>query len=78
MMKQFRRNRYGVRASDREVQDEITRELDSCAYARASWADTRAPLAAIVAAGSVVIAAIALRVIEVTGGHNRDGAVAVR
>jgi hypothetical protein len=79
MMKQFRRNRYGVRASDREDQDEITREVDSCSGTRAGRADARAALAALATALSAVIAAVAGGVIiKMTRGHNRDGAVGVR
>ena len=79
MMKQFRRNRYGVRAGAPEAQDEFTREVDSGSETGAGRADARAALAALATALSAVIAAVAGGVIiKMTGGHNRDGAVAVR
>ena len=78
MMKQFRRNRYGVRASDRETQDKIRREMDSCSRAPAGWADARASFATLMAAGSIVIAAIGSRVIERTVGLNRDAVMRIR
>jgi hypothetical protein len=47
--------------------------MDRCSCARAGWADAHAPFAVIVAAGSVVMAAIASRVIDMAGGRNREG-----
>jgi hypothetical protein len=71
MMKQFCRDRDGICTNDPGAKDEIRRDIESCSCARAGWAYARAPFAAIVVAGSVVVATIACRVIEMTGGHNR-------
>jgi hypothetical protein len=71
MMKQFRQDGDRICTDDPEAKDEIRRDIDSCSCARAGWAYARAPFAAIVAAGSVVVATIACRVIKMTRGHNR-------
>ena len=71
MMKQFRQAGDGKCTDDPEAKDEIRRDIDSCSCARADWAYARAPFAMIVAAGSVVVATIACRVIKMTRGHNR-------
>jgi hypothetical protein len=78
MMKQFRRDRNGICASDREAQGGMGREGDNCSRARAGGADACAPNAAAATALSAIVATIASRIIEMSGGHNRNIVVRVR
>jgi hypothetical protein len=72
MMKQFRRDNDGMCTNTRETQDEIRRDLDSCSRAGAIRAGARTTFTAIMATGSVVTAAIADRLVEMTRGHTRE------